>query len=461
MDPPAEGCPLCGSTWGDWWEAIDGVPTFFCCQICAIQWRTILGEVRHRAGWTGPMAVELKGNRWGRTGVATRGGDAVRFSVVFTPDGRLRRFDLLEPLPTSAAPPAPAAPPEAPPPAAPPPPPVPPGPETMHPKLVERLEFEAETYPDLTTVPVEEGREFVREMASELGRIAGPVPSVSQITNSSYRCGDHRVPVRIYTPVDGDPPFPVVVLLHGGGFVFGDLDTHDGLSRELANRSRAVVVTVGFRRAPEFPYPNAVEDAFAAFAWVALPTTAARLQLDPDRLAVVGDDTGAALALAAAMLARERGGPAPRAAALVCPVLARAPDVPSYREFAVGAGLEAAFLEWAWAQYLPTADDAADPHAVPWAATDLAGLPPTLLLTAGCDPARDEGEKFGERLRAAGVETTVRRYSGMLHAFLDYRGVVEDGWHAMEELGEWLRAALEPARTAPPAAAAPPSAATG
>ncbi len=311
----------------------------------------------------------------------------------------------------------------------------------LDPRLAERLEFEAEQYPDLTSVPIEEGRTIVREMARETDRIAGGAPSVALLRETSFRGPERRLRVRVYTPVESGERPPVVAYFHSGGWVFGDLDTQDGLCREIAHRAGAVVASVEYRRAPEDPFPAALKDAEAAVRWLGEPGTAARLGYDFGRLAVVGDSVGANLAVGAARRLRS-AGPRLSAMVLVCPILAGGQGTASYGEFSTGYGLESTFLAWAWQQYLPDPELRRDPGVVPLEDPDLSGLPSARILTAECDIVRDEGERLGDRLRGAGVPATVTRYPGVIHGFLDYRGLVEEGRRALDEIGAALRAAF-------------------
>jgi acetyl esterase/lipase len=474
LDPPPEGCPLCGSTWGDWWQKVQGSRQFFCCKMCADQWVTMIDRVKAGAGWPRVDSINVEGNRWGRTCEAHYGEETFRFFVVFTPEGDLRRFDALESIPTVGANPTGAettelegSPPDeeasavdpmetgepfaedAGPEGAPTegaedalasdPEPEDPTAGELHPSLVEQLAHEARDFPSLLEVPVDEGRQIVRKMVRETDDRAGEPPAVAMLKTSSFALPGHRVPVRVYLPTNGEEPFPVVVYFHGGGWVFGDLDTHDSVCREIANRSYCAVVSVAYRRSPEHKFPEPLEDCYGAVRWVSDPATAARLQIDPERIAVGGDSVGGTMAAITCVLARERGGPRISAQVLICPVTAYEPDTPSFREFATGFGLEASFLPWMWSQYLRGPADAADPHAVPMRNVDLSHLPPALVLTGECDLLRDEGEEYGERLRAAGVEAQITRYPRMPHGFLDYRGLVDEGWDALDEIGEMLR----------------------
>lgn len=322
----------------------------------------------------------------------------------------------------------------------------------LHPKLEERLVDEAARFPDLTAVPVDEAREVVRDLAVETDRLAGGAPSVALVRDTSFRAGDHRVRVRVYSPPEAESTPPVVAYFHGGGWVFGDLDTHDSICREIANRALASVVAVDYRRSPEHRFPAAYDDCLAAVRWLAGEPVATRLGFDPTRIALAGDSAGGNLAVGVARALRSPEGPRPAAMVLICPVVDHLPDLPSYSEFATGFGLEGTFLPWMWTQYLRSPEDVADPRVTPARATDLAGLPRTLMQTAECDLLRDEGERFGESLRSSGVEVTVTRYPGMIHGFLDYRGLVEEGWKALEEIGGFLRSAL----ARPPSADPPP-----
>lgn len=465
MDPPTEGCPLCGSTWGNHWQDVDGASTFFCCELCAREWLAIRAEVARRTGWDGIDRLSVEGNRWGRTGRAVHGDAAYEFSFAFTPEGRLRRFAAVatDVLVTASVVPAPAeavaAPaavevaaeasaPSADVPPAPEPstapdadailPPIPTAP--FNEEIRAQFAHELDAFPDVTTLPPEEGRKVVRQMSRETDSYSGTPPAVSQLKTTSFGPSGQRVPVRVYSPKDGEPPFPVVAYFHGGGWVFGDLDTHDSVCREIANRSLCVVASVGYRRAPEHRYPTAVDDAYAAVQWLADEAVAARLGTDPTRIAVAGDSVGGTLAAVVSLLARERTGPKLAGQILICPVTAYYPETPSYAAYAKGFGFEATFMPWMWERYLRSPEDGKDPHVAPLNELDLAGLPPALVITAEYDFLRDEGEAYGRGLQDAGVPSQVTRYPGMPHGFIDYRGLADAGWDALDEIGAWLRA---------------------
>ncbi|MER5888119.1 alpha/beta hydrolase fold domain-containing protein [Streptomyces sp. NPDC001941] len=242
--------------------------------------------------------------------------------------------------------------------------------------------------------------------------------------------GAPELPVRIYRP-EGPGPYPVVVFLHGGGWVLCGLDSHDGTCRALCREARAVVVSVDYRLAPEVRFPAPVEDAYAALSWA----DAHLADLEGASLVVAGDSAGGNLAAAAALLARERGGPAIALQALVYPALDAARDTTSFRENATGYFLTAAHVDWFWEQYLGPDGDGGHPLASPLRA-DPAGLPPAHVVTAGCDPLRDEGQVYAQRLRASGVEASESRHPGLFHGFLAVAPHLEEAGRALSSVAE-------------------------
>jgi acetyl esterase len=263
----------------------------------------------------------------------------------------------------------------------------------------------------------------------EAARLCGPGDPVAEVRD--LRVGE--VPVRTFRP-EGDGPLPVVVYLHGGGWMMGTLDSYDSLLRALANASGAIVVGVEYRLSPEHRYPAAVEDALTTTRWVA--DHAEELGGDGARLAVAGDSAGGNLA---AVVAR-RMPDAVRFQALIYPVIEPDFDRPSYREFSDGHGLSAASMQRFWRLYLDGADPA-DPDAAPLAG-DLAGLPPAYVLTAEEDVLRDEGEAYAAALQAAGVETELVRWPGTIHGFFRWLAVTPTARQAVDAVGARLRAAL-------------------
>jgi acetyl esterase len=266
----------------------------------------------------------------------------------------------------------------------------------------------------------------------------GPPVEVAGVAERSAPGPAGEVPLRVYTP-HGRPPFPIVVWFHGGGWVVGTLDTYDPLCRALAEAVPAVVVGVGYRLAPEHPFPAAVEDALAATEWTS--RHAAELGGARHRLAVAGDSAGGNLAAVVALAARDRGGPPIAFQLLAYPVMEAAMDTASHREKAKGFHLEGPTMRWYWDHYLGGADGSR-PDASPLRAAFLGGLPPAMVLTAEHDVLRDEGEAYGERLAAAGVPVRARRYDGVVHGFLRWRGVTPAADRALREAAAALRDAL-------------------
>lgn len=249
--------------------------------------------------------------------------------------------------------------------------------------------------------------------------------------------GAGAIDVRIYTP-PGAGPFPLLCFFHGGGWVIGDLETHDAVCRELASGAACIVVAVAYRLAPEHRFPAAPEDCVAAVKWLA--ANAASLNADPARLAVGGDSAGGNLAAVVAQRLRDTRGPALCAQLLIYPVTRLAGEpMPSMIENAQGYLLEAKDMEWFVGHYLPSPNDGARVDASPALAENLAGLPPALVITAEFDPLRDEGEAYARALSAAGVPTVLSRYDGAIHAFYSLYAVMEPGRQALDESIRWLR----------------------
>ncbi len=246
------------------------------------------------------------------------------------------------------------------------------------------------------------------------------------------------IALRIYRP-EGAGPHPAMLYLHGGGMVFGGLDMTDRFCRAITNSGRCVVVSVDYRLAPETKYPGPLEDVYEALQW--LSGSAVELTVDPRRIGVGGFSAGGNLAAAVALLSRDRAGPAIAFQLLVMPTLDPGCDSSSMREFAAGPVLTQADIRWFWGHYLRRPEDATDPYVSPLAADDLRGLPPAFIVTAGCDPLYAEGEAYAERLTAAGVEVTARRYDGMPHGFLGFV-TLDAAKRAMTDIGEAIRAHL-------------------
>lgn len=240
------------------------------------------------------------------------------------------------------------------------------------------------------------------------------------------------IPVRIYMP-NSAAPRPVIVYFHGGGWVLCNLDTHDAVCRAIARRSGATLVSVDYRLAPQHPFPAAVEDAYAATQWVA--ENAGRLGADPRRMIVAGDSAGGNLATVVCRKSRDAGGPAIAFQALIYPVTDLSSlETESYIEFAEDHQLTRRLMAWFRDHYLPRIEDRVHADASPLLAADLRGLPPALIITAECDPLRDEGEAYATRLKAAGVPVTLTRYRGMIHPFFSLGGAIPQALDAIQQV---------------------------
>jgi acetyl esterase len=302
-------------------------------------------------------------------------------------------------------------------------------------------------------VPLEEAR---AAHAAETEERSGPGEEVASVRDYSVPAsvsGDEAagrgsgrgtggdVPVRVYRPAGGGTAPGVVAYFHGGGWCLGTIDSFDTLCRALANASGAIVASVGYRLAPEHPFPAAVEDAEAVVRW--LGAHAGELGGDPGRLAVAGDSAGGNLAAVTARRLRDGGGPELRLQALVYPVCDAAFDTPSYRESGEGYGLTAASMQRWWKLYLDGADGL-QPDCSPLRAADLAGLPPAFVLTVDRDVLRDEAEAYAAALERAGVPTTLRRYDGAIHGFFRWLAKTELSRRAVDDVAAALAAALKP-----------------
>ena len=271
-------------------------------------------------------------------------------------------------------------------------------------------------------------------------------PAVGAIADRVIPGPGGEISIRIYSPRETPLHAPGALLyFHGGGYVIGDLDTHDNLCRQLCNASVATVVAVDYRLAPENPYPAAVEDALAAFAWIR--ESAADIGADPERLAVGGDSAGGTLAAIVARRARD-AGVALRAQLLLYPVTDLHDPYPSQEEHADVYPIPRPVLDWFWSHYLGPdwkRDTALrrHPDVSPMHAEHLGGLAPAFVLTAGLDPLRDEGDAYARRLAEAGVETARLCAMGTVHGYLRLGRYVPAAADALTAAGAFLRARLE------------------
>jgi acetyl esterase len=269
--------------------------------------------------------------------------------------------------------------------------------------------------------------------------LSGKPEAVFRVTNRSISGLFGEIPIRVYTPSD-EHGLPVFVFFHGGGFVAGSLDTHDTPLRAIANRCGCIVVSVGYRLAPDHPYPAAVDDAYAATLWVA--DHAAEINGDPHRIAVGGDGAGGNLAAVVGLMARDRGGPRLTYQVLIYPSLDAltlgsrySSNDPILRPEARAAVLGA---------YVPLTTNLQDPYISPVFAQSFKNLPPALVITDSDDPTRDEGQLYAHELESAGVPVRISSYSNMIHGFFLMAGELDAGKKAINEISAALQAVFAP-----------------
>lgn len=273
-------------------------------------------------------------------------------------------------------------------------------------------------HPGLHTMTPAQARAEIRRSARIFA--ANP-PGLARIEDRVVPGPVGPIPARLYVPSDDAKRRPLVVYYHGGGWVIGDLESHDTACRHLAREADVGVLAIDYRLAPEHRFPAAVDDALAAFRWTAANADA--LGFDPARVAVAGDSAGGNLAAVVSQLATRDGGPRPAAQLLAYPVTDVSTKHPSYRLFSEGFLLTERDMDWFRSHYLPDEATARDPRVSPLLAPDLGGLPPAVVLTCGFDVLRDEGEAYARRLEQAGVPVTLRRSAGLIHGFCNAVGV--------------------------------------
>ena len=285
--------------------------------------------------------------------------------------------------------------------------------------------------PGLGELPVAQGRRLLRRQAALAGGTQ-PIGSVRDLAVADR-------PARLYVP-DGAPETgPLLVFLHGGGWVLGDLESHDAVCRHLAEQAQVRVLAIDYRLAPEHPFPAAYDDCLAGFRWVV--DHAAEVGADPARLAVGGDSAGGTLSASVAIAAAREGLPL-AFQLLVYPCTDMRGGTESREAFSEGLVLDQQFMDFSQASYLPRPQDATDPCASPLLADLPAGIAPAYVATAGFDPLRDEGEAYARRLAEAGVEVELRRFPDQVHGFLQMVGVGRTARAAVAEVAARLGAAL-------------------
>jgi len=286
----------------------------------------------------------------------------------------------------------------------------------------------------IETLSAEEARkqptpaDAVKALLKKQGKSTAPEP-VGNVTNRSIPGPGGSIPIRIYTP-KGNGPFPVVLYIHGGGWVIADLDVYDSSPRALANAAGAVIVSTHYRQAPEHKFPAAHDDTYAAYKWVL--ANAASIQGDPKRVAVAGESAGANMAAAIAIRARDEKVQAPVHQVLVFPVATASLNTPSKKANAQAKPLNTAMLGWFGEKYLPTPADGEKP-TFSISKANLRNLPPATVISAQIDPLLSETKDYADRLKAAGVSVDYRNYDGVTHEFFGMGAAVDKAKQAVAQ----------------------------
>lgn len=270
-----------------------------------------------------------------------------------------------------------------------------------------------------------------------------PTPPLDSIANLMIPGAHHSLPIRVYRPRNKTKSaLPVMVFFHGGGWVVGNLNTHDHMCRYLAAHSGWVVIAVDYRLAPEHPFPAGIEDACSATRWIA--ANAGELKLKVDHMVVGGDSAGGNFAAVVAQTMRNEGGVSLRHQILIYPAVDFTADNQSLRENGEGLMLTRKAMEQLSEWYLPNRIARTDPRASPLLDTDLSGLPPALIIAAGYDPLRDEAIAYAEGLKHAGVTVQLSVYEGMIHGFARMGAKLDDGIKVLGEIADYLKAEYSP-----------------
>jgi acetyl esterase len=299
--------------------------------------------------------------------------------------------------------------------------------------------------PSVLALTVSERRTGLQQLLS----FSGPGESIGSISERTLP-GPSGLPLtlRIYRPAagqaasgaDADAPLPALVYFHGGGLVAGSLDTHDPICRSLSNASGCMLLSVDYRLAPEFPFPAAIADGCHATEWVA--AHAGELDIDPARIGVCGDSAGATLAAVVCQTIAASGQMRLALQFLLCPIMDFCASTESRRDFAAGYLVDQATLDHDLKHYLGADGDPTHPRISPSRVADVSDLPPTCIHTAEFDPLRDEGAAYADRLRDAGVKTTYRCHSGMIHLFYGMGALIPYAATAYRQMGTDIRSML-------------------
>ncbi|MBO04132.1 MAG: lipase [Chloroflexi bacterium] len=308
----------------------------------------------------------------------------------------------------------------------------------LHPQAKELLDRRAALrFPDNRDVTPDAARANARAVKDAIPSDQEPVGEISE---RSIPGPVGEIPIRIYRPTT-DGPHPLIMLFHGGGWVIGDLDTEDSMSRGLVNRVNAVLVSVDYRMAPEHKFPAAPEDCYAATVWAV--ENADELGVDASKIAISGTSAGGNLSAAVAQMARDRKGPSIKHQVLFCPVIDMEFERPSVIANGEGYGLTTQGMKWFWDQYIGSDGDGHNPYASVIRAKDLSGLPDATVIAAEYDPLLDEAADYAAALKAAGNNVTYTEYKGMNHGFNGSFGLIDAALEACEEASARILASFD------------------
>ncbi|MDP6823159.1 MAG: alpha/beta hydrolase [Dehalococcoidia bacterium] len=307
----------------------------------------------------------------------------------------------------------------------------------LHPQVAAALKMAEElNLPELNTQTPEAARASAKERTAAAPTEHDDVYSVRD-TVFPGPAGD--LPIRIYTPSEGDN-HSLIVWFHGGGWVIGDLDNEDPACRVISNSTNSVIVSIDYRLSPDVRFPEPVEDCYAGLLWA--HDNASELGVDASRIGVAGTSAGGNLSAAVSLMARDRGGPKISHQVLFCPVIDHDFGTASYSANADGYMLSRDSMIWFWEHYLGPDGDGSHPYASPIRAESLAGLPAATIITAEYDPLVDEAEAYAEALKAAGNDVTYNCYEGMIHGFNGRVGIFDRSRDALAEATTRLNASL-------------------
>jgi len=311
--------------------------------------------------------------------------------------------------------------------------------EILHPHLTALLQQAVENNaPELCTFPIEKARRLYQVNAATL---AGKPPTIRKTADKTISGEDGDLPLRIYWPDKcQESGLPVLVYFHGGGWCLGNIDSYDHICRWLTANSGCVVVSVNYRMGPEHKFPAAVEDAILATQWVA--DNAADIGADAQRIGVGGDSAGANLAAVVALTMRDKQSVSIKAQLLIYPATDMRMSAESHQTHGEGYRLTRSMMIWSVVNYLRDGSDVFDFRASPLLASDHANLPPAMVLTAGFDPLRDEGEAYANKLRDSGVPVEYVCYADMIHGFIGMTDVVDTATEALLEASGFLQKVL-------------------